>query len=223
MKSPGTCWSRRTFSSTTAAPLVPCCISATHRPRPVDPSLSEAPLPLEHPSESPQLHRMLPLHLQMHSVYKKNYAKIKALVEKRGGHLRGQSGPRCKQAFVHCMMRRMNVLKKSQSHACPICTREILDRKERGRLQARLSSAHTTKQKKEIEEKIRMLDGGCLAIATGCHTSARASLPPGSPSPLLPHVIHPAPRPVQKTLRTPSTISAGGTTSALPRRRSAGP
>ena len=103
--------------------------------------------------------------LQMHSAYKKNFAKIEHLVQERGGRIRGRPGARGKRAFVHSIMKRLRLLKKKQSHCCPICTRKARDVKELKRLKARLSSSHSTTSKTELEAEIQQLQGN-IAYAT---------------------------------------------------------
>jgi hypothetical protein len=87
-----------------------------------------------------------------------NYAAIAKLVTARGGRICGRQGPRGLKAFVHSIMKRLKLLKRKQSHTCPICTRAKQDEKELKRLQARLPAAHSQDERKELTEAIEKLE-----------------------------------------------------------------
>ena len=110
---------------------------------------------------------------QMHSKYRGVVGLIRKKVEESGGRMRGKqtahAAGRCKEAFVNGILKKCHLLKRKQSHACPICERLKRDRKTLERLQARFSLA-------EGEQKAavgRQLDEISKFIAYGEHHQKR--------------------------------------------------
>ena len=91
---------------------------------------------------------------QVHSEYKKLFPLIQEAVRKHQGRIHGSGRRRSLKHFVRSVMKRKGLLKKKQSHACPICTRLLLDRKKLAQLKAARVGARGRAEEERLDEQI---------------------------------------------------------------------